>query len=420
MAVGIAKLPGARALPAAFGVTALLWAVGVCFAQRPETAAAPSSAVERGRYLVTAGNCLSCHTRPGGAAFSGGVPFETPLGTLYSTNITPEPETGIGRWTEADLRRAMHEGIARDGRYLIPAFPYPSFTKVTAADVADIYAYLRTLPPVRYTPPASGLLLKIRWPLAIWNRMFLTAERFAPDPAKSTEWNRGAYLVEGLGHCGACHSPRNAFLAEQPDRAYTGGVIRDEVSRGRVGRWFAVNLTPAAHGLGSWSVGELEKYLRTGMSPRAGTFGPMNAVIMNSLKLLTPADVHAMAVYVKSLQPKQSEADPVPPGLAAEGATIYKERCEKCHGTSGRGGFFSGPPLAGSAIVQGEDPASLINIIVFGPTTPRAISYGGWETMSAYGNVLSDPDVVAVSNFVRGSWSNHAPPVTLRDVQRLR
>ncbi len=420
MAFRFIKLPGVRVLHAALGATALLWAAGVGLAQQPETAAAASSAVERGRYLATAGNCLTCHTRPGGAAFSGGVPFETPLGALYSTNITPEPETGIGRWTEADLRTAMHEGIARDGTHLVPAFPYPSFTKVTDADVADLYAYLRTLPAVRYTPPASGLLFKMRWPLALWNRWFFTAGRFVPDPAKSAEWNRGAYLVEGLGHCGACHSPRNAFLAELPDRAYSGGVIRDEVSRGRVGRWFAVNLTSATHGLGSWSVAELEKYLHTGMSPRAGTFGPMNAVIMSSLKLLTPADVHAMAVYVKSLQPKQNEADPVPPDLVAEGATLYKERCEKCHGTSGRGGFFSGPPLAGSAIVQGEDPASLINIIVYGPTTPRGMSYGAWETMSAYGNVLSDREIVAVSNFVRGSWSNHAAPVTLRDVQRLR
>ncbi len=398
----------------------LLLATAACLAQETQGVAATGSAVERGRYLAAAGNCLSCHTRPGGAPFSGGVSFETPLGILYSTNITPDAETGIGRWTPADLQRAMHQGIARDGRHLVPAFPYPSFTKVTDADVADIYAFLRTLRPVRYTPPDNGFLFKMRWPLAIWNRFFFEAGRFAPNPAKSEEWNRGAYLVEGLGHCGACHSPRNVFLAEQDDKAYTGGVIRDEVSKGKVGRWFAVNLTSVKHGLGSWSAGDLEKYLRTGVSSRAGTFGPMNAVIVNSLKQLSPADVHAMAVYVKSLQSKEYEGERVPPDAVAAGQSIYKDRCEKCHGGSGRGGFFSGPPVAGSAVVQGEDPASLINIILRGPTTPQGISYGAWETMSGYADVLSDSQIAAVSNFMRGSWGNRAAPVTAQDVQKLR
>lgn len=400
--------------------TALLLAGTMGFAQENNASLTTDSPVERGRYLAAAGNCLSCHTRPGGEPFAGGVAFETPLGTLYSTNITPEPETGIGRWTVADLQRAMYEGIAPDGSHLVPAFPYTSFTKVSDADVADIYAYLRTLPAKRYTPPASGLLFKIRWPVALWNRMFFTAGRYVPDPGKSAEWNRGAYLVEGLGHCGACHTPRNAFLAEQQDKAYTGGVIRDEVSRGKVGRWFAVNLTPAKHGLGSWSVADLEKYLRTGVSSRAGAFGPMNDVIVNSLKLLTPGDLHAMAVYVKSLQAEPYGGDRVSPELVGAGAAIYKERCEKCHGASGRGGFFSGPPLAGSAVVQGEDPASLINIIIFGPSRAKGVSYGPWETMSGYGDVLDDSQVVAVSNFVRGSWGNQAGPVSLESVRSLR
>lgn len=400
--------------------TVFLLASATCFAQDHSASPIANSPIERGRYLAAAGNCLSCHTRPGGEPFAGGVAFETPLGTLYSTNITPEPETGIGRWTVGDLQRAMHEGIARDGSHLVPAFPYTSFTKVSNADVADIYAYLRTLPPKRYTPPANGLWFKMRWPVALWNSLFFTTGRYVPDPGKSAEWNRGAYLVEGLGHCGACHTPRNAFLAEQQDKAYTGGVIRDELSRGKVGRWFAVNLTSAKHGLGSWSVADLEKYFRTGVSSRAGTFGPMNEVIVNSLKWLTPADLHAMAVYVKSLQAEPYGGDRVPPELVAAGASIYKERCEKCHGASGRGGFFSGPPLAGSAVVQGEDPASLINIIIHGPSRAKGVSYGGWETMSAYGDVLDDSQVVAVSNFVRGSWGNQAGPVSPAAVRSLR
>lgn len=400
---------------------ALLLAGANCPAQQNNAAPKPdNSPVERGRYLVAAGNCASCHTRRGGEAFTGGVAFETPLGILYSTNITPDPETGIGAWTGADLKRAMHEGISRDGSHLVPAFPYTSFTKVSDADVADIYAFLRTLPPKRYTPPANGLLFRMRWAVGWWAGMFFTPGRYVPDPGKSADWNRGAYLVQGLGHCGACHTPRNAFLAERADKAYTGGVIRDEVSPGRVGRWSAVNLTSAKHGLGSWSVAELEKYLRTGVSARAGTFGPMNEVIVRSLKLLTPADLHAISVYVKSLPGGSYDGDPVSPNLVSAGATIYKNRCEKCHGSSGRGGFFSGPPLAGSAVVQGEDAASLINVIIYGPSRATGVSYGGWETMNAYGDVLDDSQVAAVCNFVRGSWGNQGAPVSVSTVRSLR
>jgi alcohol dehydrogenase (quinone), cytochrome c subunit len=376
--------------------------------------------IERGRYLAAAGNCVSCHTRPGGAPFAGGVPFETPFGTIYSTNITPDAETGIGSWAAKDLERAMHEGIAADGSRLFPAFPYTSFTKVTAADVADIYAYLRTLQPVRYTPPGNGALLWMRWPLALWNRMNFTPGRFAADPRQSAEWNRGAYLVEGLGHCSACHTPRDRTLAEIPQRAYEGGVMQGEVAPGKSRRWFAVNLTSAKHGLGSWSVADLTKYFQSGFSAKGGTFGPMNEVIVNSLKHLTVEDLRAMAVYVKSLEGPAYSGEIVSPQLAAEGAELYKKRCEKCHGDSGRGGFFTGPPVAGSAVVQGEDPSSLINIILYGPSVPKDMKFGAWETMAAYGDVLDDAEVVALSNFMRGSWGNRASPVSLEQVASQR
>jgi alcohol dehydrogenase (quinone), cytochrome c subunit len=379
-----------------------------------------ASLVEQGRYLANAGNCVSCHTRPGGAPFAGGVPFETPLGTIYSTNITPDVQSGIGKWSGADLRRAMHEGIAPDGSHLFPAFPYTSFTKVRDADVDAIYAYLRTLTPVRYTPPRNGALFSMRPALALWNRLFFREGRFAPDPAQSAEWNRGAYLVEGLGHCSACHTPRNLFLAEQPGNPYLGGSIQGDVPKDKVRRWFAVNLTSQKHGLGSWSVADITRYLQTGVSSRAGTFGPMNEVIVNSLKLLTPADLHAMAAYVKGLPGPAYTGEVVAPALAAAGASIYKDRCEKCHGSSGRGGFFSGPPLAGSAVVQAEGPASLINIIIYGPTMPQGVSSGAWETMPSYGDILDDLQVAAVSNFIRGSWGNRAAPVSAADVTRQR
>lgn len=400
---------------------ALLGLLAACSRSPPGPAPAPaaSSSAERGKYLADVGNCASCHTRPGGDPFAGGVGFDTPLGMIYSTNITPDMQTGIGAWSVEDLRRAMHEGVARDGSHLFPAFPYTSFTKVGDADVADLYAYLRTLKPVRYKPPGNGALL-MRWPMALWNRLFFKAGRFAANPARSAEWNRGAYLVEGLAHCSTCHTPRNSMLAEQPDHRYEGAVLQLAGPADKVRRWYAVNLTSAKQGLSSWSVADLAKYFQTGVSARAGTFGPMNEVIVNSLKQLAPADLHAMAVYVKSLQGPEYGGEIVAPEQVRAGASIYKDRCEKCHGASGRGGFFSGPPLTGSPVVQGTDPASLLNIIVHGPVAPKGIAFGGWETMQAYGDVLDDAQSAAVSNFVRGSWGNRARPVSPAEVARQR
>jgi len=314
----------------------------------------------------------------------------------------------------------MHQGIGAGGRRLFPAFPYTSFTKVTDADVADIYAYLRTLKPVRYTPPANGLLFRMRWPLMFWNALFFEEGRHKPNSAQSAEWNRGAYLVEGLGHCSACHTPRNRLMAEQPARAYEGGAIQDKVEKSKTRRWSAPNLTSAKHGLASWSVADLTRYLHTGFSPRAGTFGPMNEVIVNSLKKLKTEDVRAMAVYLKSLPGREYSGETVSAEQAKPGESIYEDRCEKCHSSSGRGGFFSGPPLAGSAIVQAEDPASLVNIILYGPETPKDVTLGAWETMPSYADVLSDEEIVAVANYMRGSWGNRARPLTKTDVTEQR
>jgi alcohol dehydrogenase (quinone), cytochrome c subunit len=378
------------------------------------------TAVARGESLAAAGNCVSCHTRPGGTPFSGGVPFDTPYGTIYSTNITPDTGTGIGRWSAADLSKAMHDGLAPDGSRLFPAFPYTSFTKVTDADVGSIFAYLRTVPPARYTPPGNGFFLNIRWPLAAWDGAFFKAGRFSPDASQSAQWNRGAYLVEGLGHCSACHTPRNWAMAEVAARNYAGGALQDEVVHGRNRRWSAVNLTSAKSGLAAWSVNDLTKYLQTGFSLRAGTFGPMNEVIANSLRKLPVEDVRAMAVYLKSLPAQETTEAAVPAELVKAGESIYKERCEKCHGASGRGGVFSGPPLAGSAVAQAEDPASLINIILYGPKAPPGVSLGAWETMPAYDTVLDDAQIAAVSNYVRGSWGNRAGALHADDITHQR
>ena len=379
------------------------------------------SHIERGKYLVTAGNCISCHTRPDGLAFTGGRPFSTPLGTIYSTNITPDNETGIGKWKAEDLRRAMHEGMAPEGRPLFPAFPYTSYTKVTDADVNDIYAYLRSLKPERYTPPENSILFRQRWPMTLWNAFFFESARFTPDTSKTDEWNRGAYLVDGLGHCGACHTPRNVFMAEVASRAYTGGSgIMEEVAKDKLRPWSGVNLTSAKEGLAAWSVGDLTKYMKTGFSARAGTYGPMNDVIVNSLREMTPEDVRAMAVYIKSLPAHESATAVVTADQAKSGEAIYKSRCEKCHMSSGRGGMFTAPPLSGSAVVQTDDPASLINTILFGPTIPKEVSLGAWETMKAYRDILNDAETAQLANYLRGSWGNRGRPVTPSDVARQR
>lgn len=376
--------------------------------------------IERGRYVALAGNCASCHTRPGGAPYAGGVAFEAPVGTIYSSNITSSSEYGIGSWTAQDLRRALHEGIAAKGYRLFPAFPYTSFTQMTDVDVDALYAYLRTVAADEYQPPANGFLFKQRWAMAIWNRLFFKPARFQPDSKQTPEWNRGAYLVEALGHCGACHTPRNRFLAEDSTKAYQGSTLREYVAADKVRDWAAVNLTSAAAGLKTWSVDDLTKYLHTGFSPRGGSWGPMNEVVGNSTSKLTLEDARAMATYIKSLPEGAETQIPVTAEQAALGQAIYSDRCEKCHGASGRGGMFSGPPLAGSAIVQSADPDSLINAVLYGAAPPDGMKLGAWETMKPLADVLSDDDIANVANYVRGSWGNSASRVEAARVAKQR
>jgi len=373
--------------------------------------------VERGRYLATAGNCASCHTRTGGAPFAGGLAFETPFGKLYSSNITADPVHGIGNWSPGELRRALHEGVSARGYRLFPAFPYPSFTKITDEDVKAIYAYLQTVAADAYDPPSNSFLLQQRWGMVVWNGLFFHPGRFQPDSGESAEWNRGAYLVAALGHCGACHTPRNRFMAEIQDKAYQGGVIPERVAGDEVREWSAVNLTSSPVGLKEWNVAGLTKYLHTGFSPRAGTFGPMNEVIANSTSKLTAEDAQAMATYIKSL-PAAGETDTKPADAAGEG--IYKDRCAKCHGDSGRGGMFQGPPLFASAVVRSSNPASLINAILYGATAPEGIKLGAWETMKPYADILSDAEVAAVASYVRGTWGNQASAVSAAQVAKQR
>ncbi len=388
--------------------------------------------IEKGKYLATIGNCISCHTAHGGPEFGGGLPFHAaggiftePVGTIYSTNISPDPETGIGNWSEEEFIKAMRQGVAPGGHYLYFAFPYTAFAKVTDEDLKAIYAYIMSLEPVNHTPPENDLPfpLNVRLGLFFWNLLFADDEVFQPDPSQSDEWNRGAYLTEGLGHCGACHTPRTIFLAESKDENLSGGTYFDYVEEGKVRKWSAVNLTSAPTGLEKWTEADVANYLRTGHSFRAGTFGPMNEVIINSTQHLTEADAKAMAVYLKSLPPIERNTEQTITEEEREfGKAVYDEHCEECHLQSGRGAFLKAPPVSGSAIVQAPDASSLINVILYGADVPSGgpTPFGAWEDMGSFGDKLSDEEVTALSNFLRTEWENKGGRVTVEDVAKQR
>ncbi|MFO1426262.1 MAG: cytochrome c [Steroidobacteraceae bacterium] len=381
---------------------------------------------EVGRYLAIAGNCSSCHSRADGEPFAGGVEFKTDFGTIYSTNITPDVTAGIGRWTEAQFVRAMREGLDDEGRHLYPAFPYTSFTRLGDADLAALFAYLKTLAPSSYRAPANdlGFPYNQRWLLGIWKWLFFDAVRFVPQATRGAEWNRGAYLVDGLGHCSSCHTPRNFLGAEKGDKYLAGGVYRDRVPGGEVRKWSAVNLTQADSGLKAWSVEDLAGYLKSGHGARAGSLGPMNEVIGNSLRQLTDADVRAIAVYIKSL-PANETSERQTPGAQeqSENETQYTINCGTCHlptGLGSRPGSDLGPPLAGNAIVQAADPASLINVILYPSKVLEPAPAAGWKNMDGLGDKLEDEQVAAIANYVRSSWGNRGGKVSAADVAAQR
>lgn len=388
---------------------------------------ASASNVEHGRYLATAGNCVSCHTREGGQPFAGGVAFNTPFGTMYSTNITPHGEAGIGKWTQQQFVHALREGVRPDGEHLYPAFPYTAFTKLSDADAAALFTYLKTLAPVDYAPPPNELSFPFnqRWALGIWKALYLEEGRFAPDKTQSAEWNRGAYLVQGLGHCGACHTPRNFLGAEDSEQALTGGTYQDKLD-GKWLNWSATNLTSAASGLAAWSVEEIAAYLKHGVNARAGVFGAMNEVIMNSTRHLSEQDSRAMAVYLKSLPANtQDSGTPADAELMQAGELQYTIHCGTCHLPTGLGSDTTGPPLVGSAVTLAADPSSLINVTLYGAQVPHIAPSPQWQArkwqpMEAFGGKVSDEDVAALLSYVRGAWGNKAGEVTASQVAGQR
>jgi mono/diheme cytochrome c family protein len=395
--------------------------------QTPETPGAiQQSAVERGKYLVDVANCATCHTAKTGSPFAGGRPFRTTyglLGDIYSSNITPDRDTGIGSWTEAEFIRAMRSGIAPGEKHLFPAFPYTSFTKLTTADMQAIYAYLRTIAAVHSVPPENSFWFRQRWVMRLWNAMFFDEGELVPDSAKSHGWNEGRYLVEALAHCGACHTPRNWGLAERKGAELTGGIHMDEVEAGKSRAWSAPNLTSAENGLAKWSADELQKYLQSGSSRRAGVLGPMNEVIANSLRHLTGDDAVAMAAYIKSLPAAgESSQQTLSDDERAAGQALYDKHCDECHLPTGRGGFRKAPPVAGSPIVQSRDAASLLNVILYGanPAAESPDAFNAWEDMPGYKDKMTDTEIARLANFLRTNWGNQGSRVSPKSVAAQR
>jgi mono/diheme cytochrome c family protein len=390
---------------------------GVGILTQPVAPGTPNAdQVRRGQYLVVLGDCMSCHLRPGGQPFAGGLGLNTPFGVIYSSNITSDRDTGIGGWSPDQFYRAMHQGIDDQGKNLYPAFPYPWFTRVSRTDTDAILAYLKTTPPVRYTPPANKLPfpMNIRFMVKFWNLLFFRAapERAAaPEPAGSVE--RGAEIVNGLGHCSDCHSPKNFLGAEKTRQAFQGGVIDN---------WVAVDLTSNPHtGLAAWSKADIAELLATGRNARAGAGGSMGDVITYSTSLMSDADREAVAAYLKTLPARPDDHPSQPDAKAMKaGAEVFSDACASCHlqGAVGQPRFF--PPLPGETGLQQADATGLIHLILAGGRVGPSQARPSPLTMPSFAWKLSDEEVADVATYVRNSWGNHAQPVSASDVARLR
>jgi len=368
-----------------------------------------------GKALTIAGGCASCHTADPAKPFAGGKRIDTPFGGIYSPNLTPDRETGLGAWSDDEFHSALRNGVRPDGSRYYPAFPYPYFTKMTRQNLLAIRAYLATLTPFRNTTPPPEL----RWPLnyrivmRVWNWLFFRPGIFEPNQQKSAEWNRGGYLVEGVAHCGACHTPKNLFGADKKSQMYGGG---------RVQGWFAPRLDGAERsGLKSWSVDDIVEYLQSGRNGRSHADALMAEIVLSSTSKMSDADVRAIAVYLKDLPAGAPEPEVTPPPQAqmADGEEIYKRACIACHEADGSGAPRIYPPLPGNANLQSADPSSTLRIILDGAqtvTTPRAPNSG---SMPEYAK-LSDQEIADVANYIRNSWGNAAPLVTPAQVARAR
>jgi mono/diheme cytochrome c family protein len=377
---------------------------------------ASAETIARGKALAEAADCASCHTADPSKPFAGGKRIDTPFGGIYSPNLTPDRDTGIGAWSDGEFHRALHYGVAPDGSRYYPAFPYPNFTKLIRGDILAIRAYLATLAPVynRPLPPELRWPLNYRGVMGVWNFLFFRPGVFEPNQQKSAEWNRGGYLVTAAAHCGGCHTPKNLFGADRRGRAYGGGLVQG---------WFAPRLDSADRsGLKSWSVDDIVEYLQSGRNGKSHAGGLMAEVVVNSTSKMSDADIRAIAVYLKDLPVGAPEPAVTPPPQAemTAGAALYAHACISCHEADGSGAPRIYPPLPGNANLQSADPSSALRVILDGAqtvTTPRAPNTG---SMPAYAKQFSDQQITDVTNYIRNSWGNAAPLVTPAQVKKAR
>jgi mono/diheme cytochrome c family protein len=377
-----------------------------------------------GEYLARAGDCIACHTARGGEPFAGGLEMPTPFGTLYTPNITPDPETGIGKWSADDFYRALHEGKSKDGTLLYPAFPYPNYTRISRADADAIYGYIQTITPVKRknTPHRMSFPYNQRNLLIGWRALYFTPGEYKFNPGESAEWNRGAYLVQGLGHCDACHTSRNMLGATVKDKELSGGLIPQQ-------NWYAPSLTSNREaGLGQWDTADVVSLLRNGISNRGVVFGPMAQVVHDSLQYLTEADTQAMAVYLKSLATTGAPEDPGQVRTTESqsraayeaGARIYDKHCKSCHGGNGQGVPPMYPPLANNQAISMEYSVNPIRMVLFGGFPPSTRGNPRPFGMPPFAYFLTDQEVAEVVTYMRQSWGNRASAVSATDVAKYR
>lgn len=384
----------------------------------------PAATVERvakGEYLARAGNCMACHTTRGGSAYAGGRAIATPFGTIHSPNITPDTGTGIGAWTADDFWRALHNGKSKDGSFLYPAFPYPNYTKVTRDDSDAIYLYLRTLPPVRQINAAHDLRFPFnqRYLLAFWRALYFTPGEFVADTKQGKDWNRGAYLVQGLGHCAACHTSRTVLGGTSKTGELAGATIA-------MLNWHASSLSADEDGgLWGWQRQDIRELLQTGVSQRGAVSGPMAEVVSASLQHLAQEDIDAMALYLQSV-PRRPAARPAPQvgrideGVLKNGARIYEQHCVACHQADGKGAPPAYPPLAGNQALTARSALNPIRIVLNGGYPP--VTHGNPRPygMPPFGWALNDGEIAAVLSYVRHSWGNRASMVSAAEVAKYR
>ena len=386
----------------------------------PEVSATTQT-IERGEYLARAGDCVACHSQPNGQPFAGGRPMATPFGSLYVPNITPDDATGIGRWTADEFYRMMHTGVSRDGTLMYPAMPFASYTKVTRADSDAIFAYLMSVPPVKQAnrPHALNFPFNQRDLLIGWRTLYFKEGEYTPEPQQSAQWNRGAYLVQGLGHCAMCHTAINALGGSSESKAFEGGMIPNQ-------NWYAPSLTSREAGLGNWDVKDIADLLQVGTSHRGAVYGPMAEVVYNSLQYLTDADATAMAVYLKALPQRDSEGPPtsqarlVDPGVLELGRKVYGAQCAVCHGAEGKGQTPAFPPLAGNPSITMASPVNSIRMVLNGGYAPGTRKNPRPHGMPPFSRILNDAEVAAVVTYIRVAWQNSGTPVAPAQANALR